>query len=315
MSKISFAGNLSVNTGTIAADYMKGNPQMLFIGGSFQPSDYATAAAFQTAIISKIKLPRGNAGKIYPIPAIQGNTDKTTAAKFGTLGYGLPVKLMRSRAAYELDLEAGSTLEKQMIQLDNKQLPVIILDDSDVFGGVKDVNGVFSGATFLVSVEPRGYGDANSPKTTKVTLSLINPKDFVENFFGVSAVIPTTSMAGLNDVTLEEISAHTTNVYHIKPTVYGAVSGQSQNLAALYGATLASSSLWAAKTGTGFTTTLAITSVALDANGDGYDITLDTTAYSALSAGASIQINLADPATLDAANVTEVEGTPIVVTK
>lgn len=314
---ISLVGSLNVNTGQIAGDYIKGNPQMLLFGSaSFSSSQYATAAAFQTALINATQLQRGSSGKLYPLPVIQGVTDKTVAAKEGTLGYGLIQKLLRSKPAYEFDLLAGSTLEQQLIKFDKKIIPVIILDDNNVFGGVKDASNNFSGANYLVSIEQKPYGDAQNVKTTKVTISIVDAHDFVENFAGVQAAISTTSIAGLNDVTLASISANTSNVYHISANVLSAIFGQSVNLASVFGATLASSSLWVAGTGTNYATTLAITSVALRSDGQGYDVTFDSTAFSGLSSGSNvIQLNLAAPSVLNAANVTGVEGVALLLSK
>jgi hypothetical protein len=58
-----------------------------------------------------------------------------------------------------------------------------------------------------------------------------------------------------------------------------------------------------------------MTSMAVNSGNKGWDITFDSTAYTALSTGAKIKINLADPTTLDAADVTGIEGVAVIATK
>jgi hypothetical protein len=313
---LSLTGALNVNTGAIDGDYIKGNPVLLIFGGaSFSSSDYATDDTFLAALSAKTKLARGSSDKLFPLPIIQETADKTVAAKEGTYGYGLQVKLQRSRPSYEFSVLAGSTLEKQLIKFDKQTVQCLVLDDENVFGGVKDSDGNFSGARWLCSVEPRSYGDANALKATKITISMIDSRDNVENFFGVPFSGSTTDLKGLNDVTLSQNGANTSNVIHIKAVAETAVAGRVVNLAEKYGATLASASLWVLKTGAGFTTPLTTTSVALNSAGDGYDITADSTAFTALASGAKILVNLAAPSVLDAADITDVEGVAEVITK
>jgi hypothetical protein len=105
----------------------------------------------------------------FPFPVIQGVNDKTEAAKYGTLGYGLQVKLMRSKPGYEFDVIAGSALEKRMMAFDGSIVPFFVLDDNVNYNmwGVQDSSGNFKGAKYLVGIEPRGWGDAQNAKVTK----------------------------------------------------------------------------------------------------------------------------------------------------
>jgi hypothetical protein len=312
---LSLCGSIDLNTGAIACDQRRGRPLLLVFGAAtLQTTDYADTATSDAFFLAKVKLARLSANKLYPFPVIQGMTDKTEAAKYGSLGYGLQLKLLRSRAGYEFDMIPGTAQEKQMIKLDGQTIPVRIYDSNKIIWGSANTAGVASGINVLVGVEPGGFEDSQNPKTTKVTISFIDGADGCENLFGIPTALLTSDFKGLNDVTLTEKSAHATNVYHIKGEIKSAIAGRTVNLASNFGSTLASSSMWVATVvATGVPHT--ITSVAVNSAGDGYDITLDTTQFGALSAGDKIDINLAAPSVLDAAGVTEVEGIKVRVTK
>lgn len=311
----SLCGTVGQNTGAIDCDVVRGNPQIIIAGSkSFAPADYATAAAFKSAFLAAMKLATGSADKLFPFPVIQTVTDKTEAAKEGTLGYGLKVKLLRSKQGYEFDVLAGSALEKKLIAFDGQVVPLTIFDDKFQLWGVSDDDGNFSGANYLVGVEPRGFGDANNPKTTKISISIVDAADFVENASVVLTTIAASELRGLLDVTMTERAAHTANVFHIKTEIITAVLGGNINVYEKYADQLDDAALWTAENAaTG--AAIPITGVAKDATNKCFDVTLDNTAYTALAAGAKIEINLASPATLDAADVAGIEGTGVVCTK
>jgi hypothetical protein len=306
---ISLCGNLDVNTGAIACDDRRGNPSMIILGSAeFAAADYADTATFDAALIAKTKLARNSAQKLYPLPVIQGVTTQTEAAKYGTMGYGLKVKIARSKPGYEFDMLPGTTLEKQLIKFDGRTIPGFILDDQGILWGKQDNAGNFSGINYLVGVEAGEFGDGNNVKPTKVTISIIDSKDNVENLGGVVTDATSADMKGLNDVTLTEKAAHTANVFHIKAVIKTTVMSNTINIAESIGADLADDALWTASSGG---VAVTITSVAVNGAGDGYDVTIDNTEYTALSASAVITINLAAPSVLDAADVTDIEGVSV----
>jgi hypothetical protein len=311
---ISRTGQTDVNVGSIIGDIKRGTPKYFMVGAtSFNSAATADATAFMAAILTACKLPRLSAGKLFPFPTIQGTTDQTEAAKYGTLGYGLKEKLVDDRPGYEFQVLAGSTLEKQLKKLDGQEVQ-LFLYDGKVTWGVKDSTGNFVGAAYLLSMVPRPHGDGQNSKATLFTISIVNSDDFVINAEGVEEQLNTSLIKGLNDVTLESVT-NTTNVWQFKALIKNAARGKDINLASVFGATLASASLWTAKTGVAFATNLAITSIALHADGDKYTVTFDSTAYTALTGGADIKVNLAAPSVLDAAGVTEVEGIALVIDK
>lgn len=318
MSNFSICGLVSGNTGAVDCDVTRGTPAIIIPGsGSLQPSEYATLAAFKTAILARIKRASTASDKLYPFPVIQGTTDKTVAQKEGNLGYGLRVVLNRSKAGYEFDVLAGSNLEKRLMKFNNKTIPVQIVDDASVFWGVLNSSGVFTGALYLVNLEPRPFGDAQTPKVTKVSISIIDAKDFTENSKYMVTDFSTSDLVGLLDAVLYSTVVAVANVYHIGAKVLTDSISSFVNIHdnSIYAAGLAAGANWVAKTGVNFATSLAITTVTDDPTNGGWTVTFDSTTFTALPSGAQIKLNLVDPGTLDAAGITGIEGTAIIITK
>lgn len=308
-------GTTGANTGSIDCDPVRGTPQMIIPGAaSFSTSDYADQTTMDAAIVSKLKLNTGNSQKLFPFPIIQGAADKTVAAKTATLGYGLEFKLVRGRPGYEFDVLAGSSLEKKLMVFDKKQVPLFILDDVNQVAGKLDASSNFIGPKWLVSVEPRPYGDAQNAKSTKVTISIVDPTDFVENAKFYVTALTSSSLVGLKDVTLSEPSAHVSNVYKIKMKISDVILGGDLDIYDDYGALIAALT-FTAGTGVGYATALTITSVAVDVTNKALTVTFDSTQFTALSAGAKIRLTPPTAAVLDAAGVTGVELGSIILTK
>lgn len=312
---LSLCGGIGANTGQIDCDIIRGNPAKIIAGSaSFSSSDYADPATMDAAILTKLLFATGNSQKLFPFPVIQGTADQTEAAKYGNLGYGLKVKLLRSKPGYEFEVLAGTALEKKLIAWDGQIVPFLILDDKSQFAGVKDSSGNFKGANYLVGVEPRGYGDAQNAKSTKITISIVDTADFTENaVFHISA-LSSSNIVGLKDVILSEPQAHSTNVYKIKMKIPTTKLNGDLDIWDDYGALIAALT-FTAGTGTNYGTSLTITSVAADNTLKALTVTFDTTAFGSLSSGAKIKLTPPIPATLDTANVTGVELFPIILTK
>jgi hypothetical protein len=313
---ISICGSVAQNTGGIDCDVVKENPLVLVAGSaSFASADYVDSTTFEEAFTGKIKHSNGALSKLFPFPVIQGVTDRTEAAKYGTLGYGTQIKLLRSKPGYEFDVLAGSALEKKLIAWDGKQVPFFILDSASNMWGVQATNGDFSGAIYQVGVEPKGWGDAQNVKTTKITLSLVDARDWVENAAFMTTSFGALDLKGLNDVVLYEPAAHASNVHYIKAYVPTAQLGKGLDITEEFGSALFTASLWSAFTGATFATPLTITSVSYDATNKRGVFTFDTTAYGALGSGAKIKLVSDSVPDLDAADVTGIEIQFIILTK
>jgi hypothetical protein len=312
---LNLCGSIGANTGEIDCDITRGNPIKIAPGGAtFSPSDYADQTTMDAAILGKLILPNGNSQKLYPFPVIQGTTDQTEAAKTGALGYGLKIKLLRSKPGYEFDVLAGSSLEKKLIAFDGQTVPLLILDDKSQWAGVKDSNSYFKGANYLIGVEPRPYGDAQNPKTTKITISIVDTQDFTENAYFYKTALPSSQIVGLKDVHLSEPQAHASNVYKVAMKIPTSVLGGDLNIFDDYGSLIAALT-FTAGTGTNYGTPLAITSIAVDNTLKCLTVTFDSTAFTALASGTKIKLTPPTPATLDAADVTGIEMFYIILTK
>lgn len=312
---LSLCGSIGSNTGEIDCDITRGNPVKLIPGGAtFSPSDYADQTTMDAAILAKLILPNGNSQKLFPFPVIQGTTTQTEAAKYGTLGYGLKVKLLRSKQGYEFDVLAGTTLEKKLVAWDGQVVPFLILDDKNQIGGVKDSNGNYKGANYLIGVEPRDYGDAQNPKTTKITISIVDSADFTENAYFHKTALTSSNIVGLKDVILSEPSAHASNVYKIKMKILTSKLNGDLDIFDDYGSAIAALT-FTAGTGTNYGTSLTITSIAVDNTNKALTVTFDSTAFTGLASGTKIKLTPPTPAVLDAADVTGVELFPIILTK
>jgi hypothetical protein len=302
---LNLCGSIGDNTGPVPCDVTRGVPKFPFVSGKvFQPSDYATPTAFATAFKAAVKLATGNTSKMFPFPEIQGSTDKTDANKEGTLGYGFKQVLLEGRPAYEFDVLIGQTQFQKLRKFNRTIAPVFIADDANNLWGVAKSDGTYVGNDAYIFVTGNTFGDGSKNIVAKITLSFVSVSDFHDSSAYYPLSFNPNEVKGLLDAVLSETGAHTSNVYHIAANVLTAKLGTSISLLGDFGTLLASASLWVAKVvATGVTHT--ITSVA--ATAAGWDVTLDTTQFAALSSGAKITIALADPTTLDAANVTGVE--------
>ena len=313
---LNLCGLIGDNTGPVPCDVTRGVPKFPFVGGKvFQPSDYATQTAFQTALKTSVKLANGNTSKLFPFPEIQGNAEKTDANKEGTLGYGFKQVLLEGRPAYEFDVLVGQTQFQKLRKFNRVIAPVLIADDANNMWGVAKSDGTFVGNDAYIFVTGNPFGDGSKNIVAKITFSFVSVSDFNDSSAYMPLNFNPNEVKGLLDVVLSELSAHSTNVYHIAANVLTAKLGTKINVASTFGADLADETLWTlVKDSDG--TSVTITSVAVNSAGTGFDFTIDSTAYGALASGAKLRVGLAVPATLDAAGVTGVEAPDyLIITK
>jgi hypothetical protein len=312
---LSLCGLIGANTGVIDCDVTRGNPATILFGSAiFTSSDYASNTTLKTAFLDRMKRTTGDSQKLFALPVIQGVADKTVAAKYGTYGYGLETKLLRSRPAYEFDVLAGSQLETSLIKFDGKTVPVLIFDNQSQIWGKLDPNKNFIGCKCLVGVEPRPHGDANAAKSTKITISFVDGADFVENAAVFQSTFTSSDLVGLKDVYMSEPSAHASNVFKIKLKIKTNIINGDLDIYDDYAA-LIQPLTFTAFSGATFATSLPVTTVALDAANKALTVTLDSTAFTALSAGAQVKFVAPTPAVLDAAGVTGIEIGYYIMTK
>lgn len=309
---LSLCGLIGANTGPVSCDTKRGLPTQIIMGGAiFAPSDYTDQPTLDAAFLTKMKLASGSSQKLFPFPTILATSDQTTAAKYGTYGYGLQVLLVRERPGYEFEVDAGSTLEKRLIVFNGKTVPVFILDDGFNLWGKFDSAKNFVGANYQVSVSPGGFGDASNAKATKVKISLIDGRDFIENAVVYSTAL--TTFTGLKDVYMSVLS-FSANAYKVKFKIPTSFVNNDLDIYDDYGALIAALT-FTAGTGANYATPLPITSAAIDAATKSILITFDSTAFTALPSTTKIKLTAPIPSVLDAANVTGIEIGSLIITK
>jgi hypothetical protein len=303
MPVINLCGYVGANSGQIACDTKRGVAKMLIIGGyEFTEADFATPAAFEAALIAQTKLETGNSEKLYPFPEIQGATDNTEADKEGATGYGTKRKLSEGRPAYTFDIETGTVTEKKLRRFNKAVVPVFILDDNGNVWGRLNADGKFVGVDAEIFVSGTRYSDGNNINMAKVSVNFQSASDFYDDAAYVETSLSPSDVEGLLDATLETLAAPTGNAHKIGVKIVNASLGQDVNLYDQYSTDLADTALWTGTKADG--TVLVPTSVVVDAALEGWTVTF---------AAAVVSINLEDPATLDANDVTGIEGVRLAV--
>lgn len=318
MPIVSLCGSVGANTGKIQCDIRRGKPLIAILGShKFTPSEIATTEAFKAALLANMKLNNGNSEKMFPFPNMNGITNNTAANTEGTLGDGTIIVLSEGAPGFTAQALVGINTEKQIRKFNSSLVPVIIFDNKGNFWGSEDSDGNFVGTEALVFTTGKPYSDGTSVETEVASISFrfTSAADFFDNAAVVETDMAANQLEGLLDVFLSEASVSNTNVRKISVKVKNASKGKDISMFDKYQDELSDVSLWKASVGTTFQTTLVITSIVKDSTLKAWTITFDSTAYTALTAGAKIKLELVGPEQLDDENVIGIEGSPLILTK
>ncbi|UXO94052.1 hypothetical protein Pan5_10 [Pseudanabaena phage Pan5] len=314
---LSICSTSGSNTGGIDCDKKRGVPQKFVLGSKvFATGDYASSATFLTALEGAINLASGSSSKMFPFPPIQGNTNNTEADVTGTLGYGLQFTLRAGRPSYTFQVLCGQTQFKNLRKFNNLTLPVLMFDDQSAVWGTLKSNGDFVGEQAQIFVSGNGWEDGNTVelKVATVTISYVDAEAFYQSAAFIAVDFSPSDVEGLVDATIAS-SGTVSGTTKFTAIVKTAQLNGGINLYDNYKTQLAASAAWVAKTGTGFSNSLAITGVVANDADKTWSVTFDATTYGALSSNAQIQVNLASPSVLDGLNVPGIEGVAVVITK
>jgi hypothetical protein len=261
---------------------------------------------------------------LFPFPEVLEVANNTEADTTGSLALGPVIRLKKGRPSYTYTVDIGHYQFQKLLAFDNKVVPVYLFDDASQWWAYRPAaasNTVntkpITGEMALVTVSGNGFEDGANAATGKctITFSYLSIDDFEKrSAYGILTNMSAGDLAGLVDVMLSEPQAHATNVYKIKTTIPGPVLGQDLDIYDDYGAGLAALT-WTAKTGATFSTSLAITSIAVDATLKALTVTFDSTAYTALAGGAKIKLIPPTVTTLLGANIAGYEIGDIILTK
>lgn len=300
-------------------------PGLIVVGGKeFTAAEYADSDTFQDALLAATKLSSGDSDKLYAFPVINKVTNNTEQDSTGSLALGPVVRLRKGRPSYSYVMQDLSQAQyKKLLSFDNQIVPVFTFDDASQFWGKRDGTtsnttntNTFKGERARVSISGNGFKDAENVETGQcvVTVSYISIDDFEKRSAFIKLPdLSSGDLVGLMDVMLSEPSAHVSNVHKIKMTVPVPEVNGDINIYDTFGAAIAALT-WNAYTGTGYTTSLTITTIAVDAVNECLTVTFDSTAYTALGAGANIKLVPPSVSVLEAADVTGIEIGYIILT-
>lgn len=316
MSIFSVCGNATrTNTGSFDCDEARKIPRKLGIGSkAFDAADTADPVTFKTAIIAASKLPYTDSNKLLFIHKLRDPQDKTSDPTKGKVGDGPEQILLEGLPAFEYSVEIGHDLYKRLRKLNKRRVPIFTYDDSDHWWGMKNASGKLVGPTALFFIYGATQQTTSSPVFAKIAVAYDDANEYHDQAFYATVSLGSNEPEGLLDATLSKVS-NATNVYQIDVKAPTPEFEKYINFAEKYSTELASSALFTAKTGATYSTTLVLTSVAYNATLKCLTITFDSTAYTALNSGDKIKLSMVDPATLDAADVTGIEGVDLIIVK
>lgn len=313
------------NTGGVDCGDKRATPRKIAAGGKeFSSSDYADATTLQAAFLAACKLNTGDANKLFPFPEINEVEILTEADTEGNLALGPKKRLRKGRPGYRYSVEISHQQYQKLLAFDGKTVSVFTFDENSNMWGYRanaaaytpNTNN-FKGERAYITVSGNGFSDGNNANAgvATITIAYLSVEDFEKR--GTYASLPDLAsgdLVGLKDVLLSEPSAHVSNVYKIKMTIPLPKLASDLNIYDDFGVAIAALT-FTAFTGATYSTSLAITSVAVDATNKCLTITFDSTAFTALSAATKIKLVPPTATVLDAASVTGIELAPIIVTK
>lgn len=301
------------NTSAPGCSGTRETPKKFSVGTrSFTYAEYSDADTYQAAFLAAHLLPTGDANKLYAFPEIFEVDPKTEGDTEGSLTLGPKVRLRKGRPSYTYTVDVSWAEYQKLLAFDGKKMPVYTLDDNSQLwsyrpGSIANTPNTkdISGELAYITISGAGFKNGADVKTGKctITVSYLSVDDFEKR--GVYALLPNLSandLVGLQDIMMSEPVAHTSNVYKVKFTIPVPQLGGDRNIYPEYGAALAALT-FTAFTGAIFTTSLAITSVAVDATNQCLTVTFDSTAFGLLASGAKIKLKAPTVAALSAADI------------
>lgn len=308
-------GTLGANTGKPQCDVALGAIKYMLLtqGKEFTEADLTDATTLKAAIKAAMLNVRGTTNKVYLFPYVNESEDDSGDPVRASLADGFEKTLLDPVPKYNTRSGAvGFAQNQAMCAFNGFSGKMYIIDTNNRFSyRIKDDNG---GKGF-------GVGDVytNAPKfantaainvvSTRVSFSSSDELKLpaiglVQLDFNIADLV------NIEDVQMVEKAAQASNVF----TIGGKSVYTGADIYTAYKTALAATARWNVRR-MDTDVAIALTSVAADDANKGWDITTDNTEYTALPSGTKLSFNIKDPATLEAAGVTGIEGIQIIYTK
>jgi hypothetical protein len=285
-------------------------------GGSFTASNNADAVSREAALRAASLLPFSDEGKFIWLPEVQNVEDRSESDRTGSLNQGFTTVLVEGRPAYEFKFFADSEYAKLLRGYNGETVKFMEFDSNKKLWGAKNGTSTIGyQAKIKVNGQKIATGQNVEEGVVTGTISILSTTEYFDNCQYIDLSEVDMSAIQVQNIGVLSYVSNSTNAFKIDIYIPTGEANGGENVYDYYADELASASLWEAYTGAKFSTALAITSVAKDATNLCWTVTFDSTAYTALSAGAKIKLNLKAPSVLDAADVTNLAGQHVTLTK
>ncbi len=295
----------SINTGVPFCDVIRKQPAALILvdgGLELAAADMASITTVVTFVKTATRASRGV--RAYPILSLSNFEDKSkeaTKAAIGNLSIQ-EITMQEGIPSFTFEHYKGELFHNQLSKAQNAGLKMFIVDSAYVMYGTKTSSGNLAGFTLAeFYVQLAKFATATTPAKYPFDVTLESITEYKDNLTFVQLDKTIMNISGNRDTKLTLVS-QAANVAHVSVITGGT------NLGDRYPTQLAATAAWVAtnkQTGASVT----ITSVTYDSNAKDYIVTVDSTAYTSLSTGQKMTINLAAPAALTALGVDGFEST------
>jgi hypothetical protein len=314
---LSILGQTASNVGQIIGDRSKGVIKNLVIfGGKLSAAQTADAASIEAALIAASKKAVSDSGKLYWLPEVQNFEDRAEQNSTGALNLGPTVVLKEGKAGYEIKVDGSSEFAKSMREWNNKTVAIMEFDSNRQLWGAKTGDDfVGYAAKVFVNAMRVASGQAPEEGIVTITVSFLSSNDYGDNAKALDlSTIDTSLIKTQVDAEFAVAAPAVSNVHKLSWGIPLGNMGQKYDVLAKYATEIGTmATLFEAFTGTNYGTPLAITSVVIT-NGI-LNVTFDSTAYTALPALSKIKFNSKAPSVLEAANIFDIEGVAVILSK
>jgi hypothetical protein len=313
---LSILGQTSANVGYILGDQAKGVIKNIVIfGGSLSSAQTADSAAIEAALAANSKLAKTATNKVYWLPEVQNFEDRAEQNTTGALNLGPTVMLKEGKPGYEIKVDGTSEFAKEMRKWNNKTVAICEYDSNrKLWGRVSGTD--FKGYTAKIFVNAMRVASGQAPEEgiVTVTISFLSSTEYGDQAKALDLSNVDTSLIKTQVDAKFAYVSNAANVFTLSWGVDLGIVNTKYDVIEKYSTEIGTDeALFTAFTGDDYGTALAITSVAQTAGK--LVVTFDATAYGALSVGDTIKFNSVAPSALEAADIFDIEGVAVVLTK